>query len=131
MFGEDPKIAGAGLCLVAVAARCASHRRACHPGLVPGSMPCVPARGSARQRQGQWKLALALRPRNGKPAVTDGLYAEAKEIVGGFFIIEAADKDEAVRVASLHPAATLEERVGWGMEVHPIGLLNISRSSLV
>lgn len=63
----------------------------------------------------------ALRPRNGKPAVTDGPYAEAKELVGGFFIIEAADKDEAVRVASLHPAATLGERVGWGIEVHPIG----------
>jgi hypothetical protein len=63
----------------------------------------------------------ALRPRNGKPHLTDGPYAEAKEMVGGFFIIEAEDKDEAVRVASLHPAATLGEAVGWGIEVHPIG----------
>ena len=83
-------------------------------------MPRVPARGSARQRQWQWQLAFALRPRNGKPAVTDGPYAEARELVGGFFIIEAADKDEAVRVASLHPAAALGESVGWGIEVHPI-----------
>jgi len=65
--------------------------------------------------------AFALRPRGGKPQVTDGPYAEAKEMVGGFFIIEAADRDEAVRVASLHPAATLGESVGWAIEVHPIG----------
>ena len=92
-------------------------------------MPRVPARGSARQRQGQWQLALALCHRNGKPDVTDGPYAEAKEMVGGFFIIEAADKDEAVRVASLHPAATLGERVGWGIEVHPIGFFEQASES--
>lgn len=67
------------------------------------------------------QAAFALRPRGGKPQVTDGPYAEAKEMVGGFFIIEAADRDEAVRVASLHPAATLGESVGWAIEVHPIG----------
>jgi hypothetical protein len=67
------------------------------------------------------QAAFALRPRGGKPQVTDGPYAEAKEMVGGFFIIEAADRDEAVRVASLHPAATLGEGVGWAIEVHPIG----------
>lgn len=67
------------------------------------------------------QAAFALRPRGGKPQVTDGPYAEAKEMVGGFFIIEAADRDEAIRTASLHPAATLGEQVGWGIEVHPIG----------
>ncbi len=67
------------------------------------------------------QATFALRPRGGKPQVTDGPYAEAKEMVGGFFIIEAADRDEAVRVASLHPAATLGESVGWAIEVHPIG----------
>ncbi len=72
------------------------------------------------------QAAFALRPRSGKPAVTDGPYAEAKEMVGGFFIIEAADKDEAVRVASLHPAATLGEGVGWGIEVHPIGFFEMT-----
>ncbi len=67
------------------------------------------------------QTTFALRPRSGKPQLTDGPYAEAKEMVGGFFIIEAADREEAVRVASLHPAATLGESVGWGIEVHPIG----------
>jgi hypothetical protein len=62
-----------------------------------------------------------LRPRGGTPHVTDGPFTESKEMVGGFFIIEAADRDEAVRVASLHPAATLGEQAGWGIEMHPIG----------
>ncbi|MDB5944943.1 MAG: hypothetical protein JWQ13_4509 [Ramlibacter sp.] len=62
-----------------------------------------------------------LRPHGGKPQVTDGPFAESKEMVGGFFMIEAADRDEAVRVASLHPAATLGEEAGWWIEMHPIG----------
>ncbi|MDP1694633.1 MAG: YciI family protein [Candidatus Woesearchaeota archaeon] len=73
------------------------------------------------------QAAFALRPRDGKTQVTDGPYAEAKEMVGGFFIIEAADKDEAGRVASLHPAATLGASVGWGIEVHPIGFFEQTR----
>jgi hypothetical protein len=62
----------------------------------------------------------SVRPRNGKPVVTDGPFAETKEQVGAFFIIEARDLDEATRVASLHPAARLGEDVGWGIEVRPI-----------
>ena len=62
-----------------------------------------------------------LRPRNGKVSITDGPFAETKEMVGGFFIIEAKDLNEAIRVASLHPAAHLGEEVGWGIEVRPIG----------
>ncbi len=67
------------------------------------------------------EAAIALRPRRGKTLVTDGPYAEAKEMVGGFFIIEADDREEAIRLASLHPSATLGEEAGWGLEVHPIG----------
>jgi hypothetical protein len=66
------------------------------------------------------EAAVALRPRGGNPQVTDGPYTEAKEVVGGFFIIEAADRAEALRLASLHPAATLGEQAGWGIELHPI-----------
>jgi hypothetical protein len=64
--------------------------------------------------------SVAIRPRNGQPTVTDGPYAETKEQVGGFFIIEARDLNEAIRVASKHPAAHLGEQVGWGIEVRPI-----------
>ncbi len=62
----------------------------------------------------------SVRPRNGKPSVTDGPFVETKEQVGGFFIIEARDLNEAIRVASKHPAANLGEQVGWGIEVRPI-----------
>jgi hypothetical protein len=64
--------------------------------------------------------SISIRPRNGRPTVTDGPFAETKEQVGGFFIIEARDLNEAIRVASKHPAAQLGERVGWGIEVRPI-----------
>ena len=61
-----------------------------------------------------------IRPRKGKPVVTDGPFVEAKEQVGGLVIIEARDLDEAVRIASLHPAAHLGETLGWGIDVRPI-----------
>ncbi|RYF42817.1 MAG: hypothetical protein EOO25_05425 [Comamonadaceae bacterium] len=67
------------------------------------------------------QAAFSLRPRGGKPQLTDGPFSEAKEVVGGFFMVEAADRDEAVRLASLHPAATLGEQAGWGIELHPVG----------
>jgi hypothetical protein len=63
--------------------------------------------------------AASIRPRNGKPVVTDGPYIESREIVGGFIIIEARDLDEAIQLAKLHPAATLGEELGWGIEVRP------------
>jgi hypothetical protein len=62
----------------------------------------------------------SVRPRNGRPLVTDGPFAETKEQIGAFFLIEAADLKEATRLASLHPAAHLGEEVGWGVEVRPI-----------
>ncbi|MDT7742605.1 MAG: hypothetical protein QOE59_1683 [Actinomycetota bacterium] len=47
-------------------------------------------------------------------AVTDGAFAEAKEALGGYYVIEAADLDEAVAVAKQVPA------VFGGVEVRPI-----------
>lgn len=65
-----------------------------------------------------------IRPRRSrKGQVMDGPFTESKELVGGFFIIEAADMDDAVRVASLHPAANIGEEIGWGIEIWPIGRL--------
>jgi len=66
--------------------------------------------------------AIAVRPRNGKVAITDGPFTETKEQVGGFFIIEAQDLNEAIEIASKHPAAHLGEQVGWGIEVRPMDL---------
>lgn len=67
----------------------------------------------------EWDVA-SIRPGKGKPVVTDGPFVETKETVGGLFVIEARDMNEALRVASLHPAAHLGEGFGWGIEVRPI-----------
>lgn len=70
---------------------------------------------------GEPEQTIRIQPRGGKPKVTDGPFTEVKELVGGFFIIEAGSRDEAVRLASIHPAATLGEQVGWYIDMHPIG----------
>jgi hypothetical protein len=49
----------------------------------------------------------------GKPAMVDGPFAEAKEMVGGFYLIDVANRDEAIAIASRCPAvhfATVEVR---------------------
>lgn len=61
-----------------------------------------------------------LRPRNGRTVTTDGPFLETREQIGGLFLIEASDLDEALRIASLHPAAHLGEELGWGIEVRPV-----------
>jgi hypothetical protein len=64
----------------------------------------------------------SIRPGGHAPLITDGPFVETKEQVGGFFIIEADNLDDALRVASLHPAAHLGSEAGWGIEVRPIGM---------
>jgi hypothetical protein len=51
--------------------------------------------------------ATCLRVRNGRPTVTDGPYAETKEMVAGFYLIEARDLNEAIQVAARLPSAPL------------------------
>lgn len=65
-----------------------------------------------------WKT---LRPRGGKTQVTDGPYTESKEVVGGLFIIEADSHEEALQIASMHPAANLGEEGEWAVELIPLG----------
>jgi hypothetical protein len=61
-----------------------------------------------------------VRVRNGKATLTDGPYAETKEMVAGFYVIEARDLNEAIQVASRIPSAplgTLEVRPCRDLEV--------------
>jgi hypothetical protein len=51
-----------------------------------------------------------VRIKNGKAIVTDGPYIEAKEIIGGFAIIEVKDLDEALAVAKAWPSGAVEVR---------------------
>ncbi|HEY1540931.1 MAG TPA: YciI family protein [Xanthobacteraceae bacterium] len=50
-----------------------------------------------------WDAGKVMRPKNGKVTVTDGPYAESKELVGGYFAISATDYDEACRIAESCP----------------------------
>lgn len=53
--------------------------------------------------------------REGKSLVTDGPYAETREQLGGYFVIDAKNLDEAINIASKVPAAK------WGtVEIRPI-----------
>ena len=60
-----------------------------------------------------------IRSEGGKPRATDGPYSETKEILGGFYLIEAADYDEAVARSLDHPhleyGGTVEVRRLWEM----------------
>lgn len=65
--------------------------------------------------------AYALTPRDMATSVragglTDGPFVEAKEIVAGFYIIEAADLDQALKIAGTNPVI----RDGGGVEVRPV-----------
>ena len=61
-----------------------------------------------------------LRPRAGTTQITDGPYIESKEVVGGLFIIEADDQEEALRIAAMHPAAQIGEEGDWAVELIPL-----------
>jgi hypothetical protein len=56
--------------------------------------------------------------KEGQIRTTDGPYSETKEIMGGYYTIEAADYDGAVRLAMEHPTlehgGTIEVRQVWG-----------------
>jgi hypothetical protein len=53
----------------------------------------------------QVKTAKTVRRRGGKIAITDGPFAETKEVLGGFIFIEARDMEEALQIASGIPMA--------------------------
>lgn len=59
--------------------------------------------------------ASSIRLREGKPLVTDGPFAETREQLGGYFLIDAQDLDEAIGIAGRIPAA----RVGT-IEIRPV-----------
>ncbi len=61
------------------------------------------------------QTATTVRVRNGKTSATDGPFAETKEQLGGFYLIEAKDLNEAIQVASRIPSA----RFG-AIEIRPI-----------
>jgi hypothetical protein len=59
--------------------------------------------------------AVSVRIRDGKQVVTDGPFAETREVLGGYYIIDVENLDEAIHIAERHPGA----RVGT-VEIRPI-----------
>lgn len=76
------------------------------------------------QERGQYLAASPLQPtstatsirvRNGNPLITDGPFAETREQLGGYFLVNARDLDEAIGIAKQIPAAR------WGtVEIRPL-----------
>ena len=84
---------------------------------------CI-ANGEALRDAGHYVAAESLQPvstartlrvRGGKVTVTDGPFTEAKEVIAGFYLIDARDFDEALQLAAKIPPA----RVG-AIEVRPV-----------
>lgn len=59
--------------------------------------------------------ATTVRVREGKPLVTDGPFAETTELLGGYYLIEARDLDEAIEIAAGFPTAKF-----GSVEIRPI-----------
>jgi hypothetical protein len=74
-------------------------------------------RGAMRAGEALQSIASAttVRVRNGQTIATDGPFAETKEVLGGFYLVEAADLDEAIAYAAMIPGAT-----HGSIEVRPI-----------
>jgi hypothetical protein len=61
------------------------------------------------------RMSMTVRVRKDRVSVTDGPFAETKEQIGGFFLINARDLNEAIQVASRFPSARL-----GSLEVRPV-----------
>jgi hypothetical protein len=78
----------------------------------------------AGQRLRPTSTATSVRVQGGKRLITDGPFAETKEQLGGFYMIDAKDLDEAMEWASRMPGArygTIEVRPIWEMPEMPLG----------
>ncbi|MFG1688947.1 YciI family protein [Nonomuraea sp. NPDC049269] len=60
--------------------------------------------------------ATTVRVEHGEPLLTDGPFADTKEIFGGYYLVEAIDLDSALELAARIPAA----RLGGSVEVRPL-----------
>ncbi len=69
--------------------------------------------------------ATTVRVRNGKVSVTDGPFAETKEYLAGFYMIEARDLNEAIQIAARIPPASV-----GSIEVRPIRPIRETASPL-
>jgi hypothetical protein len=74
------------------------------PGVTPGKWLAAP------------EMATTVRVKDGQTVTTDGPFAETKEALGGYFLLEGADLDAAIALAARVPAA----RFGGAVEIRPL-----------
>ena len=74
------------------------------PGVTPGNGLQPP------------ETATTVRVQDGQTLVTDGPFADTKEVFGGFYLVEADDLDQATEIAARIPAA----RIGGSVEIRPV-----------
>ena len=87
---------------------------------IPAWVACFEELGKADPDMTGFELEAAseakvVRVRDGERLVTDGPFAETKELIGGVFLAELPDLDEAIRLAALVPAAQY-----GSMEIRPL-----------
>lgn len=65
----------------------------------------------------------------GKVQVNDRPIIDVHKMLGSMFVIEAKDMDEAMQVASLHPAVQVSsgEQLGWELEIRPIDVYEVRK----
>lgn len=78
------------------------------PGVTPGNSMEEP------------DTATTVRVENGETLVTDGPYAEVKDVIGGYAVLDVEDLDAAIAIAVTVPAASR----GGGIEIRPIRVWN-------
>lgn len=91
------------------------------PDATPEELETCDAHADEVEQAGAMVAAFALTPRDMATSVrgdvvTDGPFLEAKEVVAGFYVIEAPDLDAALEIARRNPAA----QEGGGVEVRPV-----------
>jgi hypothetical protein len=91
------------------------------PDATPADTEVCDEHGDELAQGGSMLVAYALTPRDMATsirgdAITDGPFVDAKEVVAGFYVIEAPDLDAALAIARLNPVV----RDGGGVEVRPI-----------
>lgn len=69
------------------------------------------------QALGDPATSAVVRVRDGVPAVTDGPFAEGKEYLAGFYLVDCESRERALELAAMIPDAAVE---GLGVEVRPV-----------
>jgi hypothetical protein len=98
-----------------------AHDSAHAPDATPEDIATCDEHSDELQEEGSMLMAYALTPRGmatsvRKDAITDGPFVDSKEVVAGFYVIEAPDLDAALKIAATNPVV----REGGGVEVRPV-----------